>query len=78
MFSEGACGKGYPMAVELDDVPLPNQVKDLVRATWQSEVKDRSGRPLLRKPSRRRRRNETAVWGEAGGGTNLLARPRWN
>jgi phosphate transport system substrate-binding protein len=39
------------MAVELDYVPLPNQVKGLVRATWQNEVQDKSGHPLLKKPS---------------------------
>jgi phosphate transport system substrate-binding protein len=50
-FFEWAFSKGDPMAVELDYVPLPGQVKDLVRATWQNEVKDKSGQPLLRKPS---------------------------
>ena len=50
-FFEWAFGKGDPMAIELDYVPLPNQVKDLVRATWQNEVKDKSGQSLLRKPS---------------------------
>jgi phosphate transport system substrate-binding protein len=50
-FFEWAFGKGDPMAVELDYVPLPNQVKDLVRATWQNEIKDKSGQPLLKKPS---------------------------
>ena len=42
---------GFGAAVELDYVPLPNQVKDLVRATWQNEIKDKSGQPLLKKPS---------------------------
>jgi phosphate transport system substrate-binding protein len=50
-FFEWAFSKGDPMAVELDYVPLPNQVKDLVRATWQNEIKDKSGEPLLRNPS---------------------------
>ena len=50
-FFEWAFGKGDPMAVELDYVPLPNQVKDLVRATWQNEIKDKSGQPLLKKSS---------------------------
>jgi phosphate transport system substrate-binding protein len=50
-FFEWAFSKGDPMAVELDYVPLPNQVKDLVRATWQNEIKDKSGQPLLKKPS---------------------------
>jgi phosphate transport system substrate-binding protein len=50
-FFEWAFSKGDPMAVELDYVPLPNPVKDLVRATWQNEIKDKSGQPLLRKPS---------------------------
>jgi phosphate transport system substrate-binding protein len=43
--------KGDQMAVELDYVPLPSQVKDLVRATWQNELKDKSGQPLLKKQS---------------------------
>jgi phosphate transport system substrate-binding protein len=50
-FFEWAFSKGDPMAVELDYVPLPNPVKDLVRATWQNEIKDKSGQPLLKKPS---------------------------
>jgi phosphate transport system substrate-binding protein len=48
---EWAFSKGDPMAVELDYVSLPNEVKDLVRATWQNEVRDKSGHPLLKKPS---------------------------
>jgi phosphate transport system substrate-binding protein len=50
-FFEWAFGKGDPMAVELDYVPLPNQVKNLVRETWRNEVKDKSGQPLLKTPS---------------------------
>jgi phosphate transport system substrate-binding protein len=50
-FFDWAFSKGDPMAVELDYVPLPSQVKDLVHATWQNEVKDKSGQPLLKKPS---------------------------
>ncbi|GEO13740.1 phosphate ABC transporter substrate-binding protein PstS [Microvirga aerophila] len=50
-FFDWAFSKGDPTAVELDYVPLPNPVKDLVRATWQNEVKDKSGQPLLKKPS---------------------------
>jgi phosphate transport system substrate-binding protein len=49
-FFDWAFSKGDPMAVELDYVPLPNQVKDLVRATWQNELKDKAGQPLLKKP----------------------------
>jgi phosphate transport system substrate-binding protein len=50
-FFEWAFSKGDPMAVELDYVPLPTPVKDLVRATWRNEIKDRTGQPLLNKPS---------------------------
>jgi phosphate transport system substrate-binding protein len=50
-FFDWAFTKGDQMAIELDYVPLPSQVKDLVRATWQNELKDRSGQPLLKKPS---------------------------
>jgi phosphate transport system substrate-binding protein len=50
-FFEWAFSNGDPMAVELDYVPLPDQVKDLVRATWHNDVKDKSGQPLLKKPS---------------------------
>jgi phosphate transport system substrate-binding protein len=39
------------MAIDLDYVPLPAPVKDLVRATWQNELKDKSGQPLLKQPS---------------------------
>jgi phosphate transport system substrate-binding protein len=41
--------KGDQMAAELDYVALPAQVKDLVRATWQAEIKDKSGQPLFKK-----------------------------
>jgi phosphate transport system substrate-binding protein len=48
-FFDWAFEKGDQMAVELDYVPLPAQVKDFVRATWQSEIKDKSGQPLFKK-----------------------------
>jgi len=48
-FFDWAFSNGDQMAIELDYVPLPDQVKDLVRATWQSELKDKSGQPLLKK-----------------------------
>ena len=30
------------------DVPLPSQLKDQVRATWASEIKNASGQPVLK------------------------------
>jgi phosphate transport system substrate-binding protein len=41
--------KGDQMATELDYVALPAQVKDLVRATWKNEIKDKSGQSLFKK-----------------------------
>jgi phosphate transport system substrate-binding protein len=35
------------MAVELDYVPLPTQLKDQVRATWANEIKNASGQPVF-------------------------------
>jgi hypothetical protein len=29
-------------------VPLPQQVKDMVRKTWASDIKGASGQPLLK------------------------------
>jgi phosphate transport system substrate-binding protein len=41
--------KGDQMAAELDYVALPAQVKDLVRASWKADIKDKSGQPLFKK-----------------------------
>ena len=48
-FFDWAFKSGDPMAIELDYVPLPTQVKDAVRATWASDIKDKSGQPILKK-----------------------------
>lgn len=37
---------GASMAEELDYVPMPAKVADLVRNTWKQQIKDGSGRPI--------------------------------
>ncbi|HZH52390.1 MAG TPA: phosphate ABC transporter substrate-binding protein PstS [Microvirga sp.] len=48
-FFDWAFKNGETMAAELDYVALPPQVQDLVRSTWQAEIKDKSGQPLFKK-----------------------------
>jgi phosphate transport system substrate-binding protein len=45
-FFDWAFKNGDQMAVELDYVPLPQQVKDMVRKTWASDIKTSSGQPV--------------------------------
>jgi phosphate transport system substrate-binding protein len=47
-FFDWAFKNGDQMAAELDYVALPSQVEDMVRASW-TEIKDKSGQPLLKK-----------------------------
>jgi phosphate transport system substrate-binding protein len=46
-FFTWAYEKGGQMAEALDYVPLPAPVVDQIKATWASEIKDASGKPLL-------------------------------
>ena len=48
-FFDWALENGDKIAVELDYVPLPAQVKEFVRATWASDIKDKSGQPIYRR-----------------------------
>ena len=48
-FFDWAFKSGDQMASELDYVPLPAQVKDAVRATWASDIKDKSGQAVFKK-----------------------------
>ena len=48
-FFDWAFQNGDKLATELDYVPLPAQVKDAVRATWASDIKDKSGQPVVKK-----------------------------
>ena len=45
-FFDWAYGNGDKMADELDYVPLPNSVKDLVRKQWADQIKDTAGKPV--------------------------------
>ena len=45
-FFDWAFRNGDKMALELDYVPLPQNVKDLVRKTWADDIKSGSGRPV--------------------------------
>jgi len=45
-FFQWAYSKGDALAEELDYVPLPNAVVDLIQSNWKSQLKDSSGKPL--------------------------------
>jgi phosphate transport system substrate-binding protein len=45
-FFDWAYANGDKMAEELDYVPLPASVKDLVRKQWADHLKDSGGRPI--------------------------------
>lgn len=46
-FFDWSFQNGDKMAIDLDYVPLPAQVKDQVRASWKSEIKNASGQPVF-------------------------------
>ena len=48
-FFDWAYKNGDAMADELDYVPLPNNVKELVRKQWAAELKDAAGKPVTYK-----------------------------
>jgi phosphate transport system substrate-binding protein len=48
-FFDWAYVDGDKMAADLDYVPLPGSVKDLVRKLWADNIKDASGKPVLAK-----------------------------
>jgi phosphate transport system substrate-binding protein len=39
---------GDKLASDLDYVPLPDKVTDMVRKTWASEIKGQNGQPLFK------------------------------
>lgn len=45
-FFDWAYKNGSKMAAELDYVPLPEKVQNLVRSNWKSEIKDTSGKTV--------------------------------
>jgi phosphate transport system substrate-binding protein len=45
-FFNWAYSKGDALAEELDYVPLPNAVVDLIQSNWKSQLKDSSGKPV--------------------------------
>ena len=45
-FFDWAFANGDKMADELDYVPMPSAVKDLVRKQWAAELKDGAGKPI--------------------------------
>ena len=47
-FFDWSFKNGDQMAIELDYVPLPTPLKDQVRATWASEIKNASGQPVYK------------------------------
>jgi len=47
-FFDWAFSKGDQMAADLDYVALPAKVKELVRASWKNDVKDKTGQSLVK------------------------------
>ena len=47
-FFDWAYEKGGKMATELDYVPLPENVVKLIRAAWKAQIKDATGKPLVK------------------------------
>jgi len=45
-FFDWAYGNGDKLADELDYVPLPASVKDLVRKQWADQIKDTAGKAV--------------------------------
>ena len=45
-FFSWAYANGDGMAESLDYVPMPNKVVDLIQASWKSQIKDASGKPV--------------------------------
>ena len=46
-FFDWAYTNGDKLAIDLEYVPLPANVKDQVRAVWKAEIKDTNGKPLF-------------------------------
>lgn len=46
-FFDWAYTSGDKLATDLEYVPLPANVKDMVRATWKADITDTSGKPLF-------------------------------
>ena len=46
-FFSWAYAKGDDMAQNLDYVPMPNKVVDLIQSSWKTQIKDASGKPVL-------------------------------
>jgi len=47
-FFDWAFAKGDQMAADLDYVALPAKVKELARASWKNDIRDKSGQALLK------------------------------
>jgi phosphate transport system substrate-binding protein len=45
-FFSWAYSKGDGMAEQLDYVPMPDKVVELIQASWKSRIKDGSGKPV--------------------------------
>jgi phosphate transport system substrate-binding protein len=47
-FFDWAYKNGDKLASELDYVPLPDKVVEMIHGTWSKEIKDKSGQPIFR------------------------------
>ena len=47
-FFDWAYDKGGKMAIDLDYVPLPENIVKLIRAAWKAQIKDAAGKPLVK------------------------------
>jgi phosphate transport system substrate-binding protein len=45
-FFDWAYNNGSKMAMDLDYVPMPEKVQNLVRAHWKAQIKDAAGKPI--------------------------------
>jgi phosphate transport system substrate-binding protein len=52
-FFDWAYASGDKMAESLDYVPMPDNVKNLVRKLWADQLKDASGKPIAVQPASR-------------------------
>jgi len=45
-FFDWAYKNGSKLAIDLDYVPIPEKVQNIVRANWKSQIKDASGKAI--------------------------------
>jgi phosphate transport system substrate-binding protein len=46
-FFDWAYANGDQMAEQLDYVPMPDSVVELIKSEWKTQIKDSQGKPVL-------------------------------